>query len=308
MGEGSRGIQKGWGDLGAGEDTKLSPGSGHGAMAPKRTARRANNLDGKTWTRYSISIWNDIRKTAEELRLGHPAMFPAQLPARLIECFATDEDRVILDPFVGTGSTVVAAKKLGRVGIGLDVSASFVETALLRLGQADMFSDADQQSRILVADARNLLDCVSPESVDMVITSPPYWNILTEKRTADYRDIRHYGDMPEDLGKIADYREFLAALQGIFRLVYSVMKPSKYCVVVVMDIRKRDKFYPYHSDVAALMQQIGFMYDDLIIWDRRQEYNNMRPLGFPARFRINKAHEFILIFQKPPSARTPETC
>ncbi len=280
-------------------ETKLFPEMDGAAIASKRNARRANNLDGKTWTRYSISIWNDIRKTAEELRLGHPAMFPAQLPARLIECFTTDEDRVILDPFVGTGSTVVAAKKLGKVGIGLDVSASFVETALLRLGQADMFSDTDQQSRILRADARNLLDCVSPESVDMVITSPPYWNILTERRTADYRDIRHYGDMPEDLGKIADYREFLAALQGVFRLVYRVMKPSKYCVVVVMDIRKRDKFYPYHSDVATLMQQIGFVYDDLVIWDRRHEYNNMRPLGFPARFRINKAHEFILIFQKP---------
>jgi len=47
------------------------------------------------------------------------------------------------------------------------------------------------------------------------------------------------------------------------------------------------------------MQAIGFIYDDIIIWDRRHEYNNMRPLGYPAVFRVNKAHEFILIFQKP---------
>ena len=54
-----------------------------------------------------------------------------------------------------------------------------------------------------------------------------------------------------------------------------------------------------HADLAGIMQQLGFIYDDLIVWDRRHEYNNMRPLGYPYRFRINKAHEFILIFQKP---------
>jgi DNA modification methylase len=266
---------------------------------PRRSAKRANNLDGKTWTRYSISIWNDIRKTPEELRLGHPAMFPVQLPMRLIECFTTEDDKIILDPFVGVGSTVLAARRLGRIGIGLDISHKFVEIALKRLGQADMFAESSQQSRIITADARNLLDHVAPESVDMIITSPPYWNILTEKRTADYREIRHYGEMPEDLGKITDYHEFLSALQGVFRLVYRAMKSSKYCIVIAMDLRKKDKFYPYHADIASFMQQIGFIYDDLIIWDRRQEYSNMRPLGYPAKFRINKAHEYILIFQKP---------
>ncbi len=266
---------------------------------PKRTAKRANKLDGKTWTRYSISIWNDIRKTTEELHLGHPAMFPIQLPMRLLECFTTDEEQIVLDPFVGVGSTVLAARRLGKIGIGLDVSPNFVEIALKRLGQADMFAESSQQSRIIRADALNLLDHVAPESVDIVITSPPYWNILTEKRTADYREIRHYGDMLEDLGKVTDYHEFLSALQGVFRLVYRAMKPSKYCIVIVMDLRKKDRFYPYHTDIATFMQQIGFIYDDLIIWDRRQEYSNMRPLGYPAKFRINKAHEYILIFQKP---------
>ncbi|MCL0029889.1 site-specific DNA-methyltransferase [Dehalococcoidia bacterium] len=266
---------------------------------PKKIGKRANKLDGRTWTRYSISIWNDIRKTAEELHLGHPAMFPVQLPMRLIECFTTDGDQIVLDPFVGVGSTVLAARTLSKIGIGLDVSPNFVEIALRRLGQADTFAESSQQSRIIRADARNLLDHVDPESVDMVITSPPYWNILTQKRTADYREIRHYGDMLEDLGKIADYHEFLSALQGVFRLVYRAMKPSKYCIVVAMDLRKKDKFYPYHADIATFMQQIGFIFDDLIIWDRRQEYSNMRPLGYPAKFRINKAHEYILIFQKP---------
>ena len=57
-------------------------------------------------------------------------------------------------------------------------------------------------------------------------------------------------------------------------------------------------FFPFHSDLATRMQALGFVYDDLILWDRRQEYNNLRPLGYPYRFRVNKVHEFLLIFQK----------
>ena len=57
-----------------------------------------------------------------------------------------------------------------------------------------------------------------------------------------------------------------------------------------------------HSDLAALLSDPSrggrYVFDDLIVWDRRAEYNNLRPLGYPAVFRINKVHEFLLIFRK----------
>ena len=82
--------------------------------------------------------------------------------------------------------------------------------------------------------------------------------------------------------------------------MFTALKPGKYCAVVVMDLRKKDKFFPLHADLARkLSEEIGFIFDDMILWDRRQEYNNLRPLGYPYVFRINKAHEFILIFKKP---------
>lgn len=85
-------------------------------VRPRRSKRRANDLDGAAWLRNSISVWDDIRKTAEEASLGHPALFPAQLVTRLIESFTTAEQRLILDPFTGVGSTVIAAEALGSVG------------------------------------------------------------------------------------------------------------------------------------------------------------------------------------------------
>ena len=56
-----------------------------------------------------------------------------------------------------------------------------------------------------------------------------------------------------------------------------------------------------HADLATRMQEVGFLFDDIIIWDRKRDYNNLRPLGYPSVFRINKVHEYILIFQKPAS-------
>jgi DNA modification methylase len=132
-----------------------------------------------------------------------------------------------------------------------------------------------------------------------VITSPPYWDILLQRRTADYKERRHYGDAQGDLGKVPGYEDFLSALRQVFEQVAIALGPGKYCCVVVMDVRKKNRFYPLHADVAAMMQGLGFLFDDVIIWDRRHEYNNLRPLGYPYRFRINKVHEFILIFQKP---------
>lgn len=266
----------------------------------KRGERRANQLDGKTWTKYSISIWSDIRKSTEEIQLGHPAMFPLQLAHRLIECFTTAQDTLILDPFVGVGTTVIAADRSDKTGVGIEISSKFVEIAEKRLGQRELFTTKPRASHIYCDDSRNLLKYVSPNSADMVVTSPPYWDILTQKRTADYKAIRHYGDAEEDLGKIPDYGEFLDALAGIFRLVFTALKPNKYCAVVVMDLRKKDQFYPFHADLARkLSQEVGFIFDDLFIWDRRHEYNNMRPLGYPSVFRVNKAHEYVLIFKKP---------
>lgn len=260
--------------------------------------KRANELDGKTWLRYSVSVWNDIRKTKEEIALKHPAMFPTALVCRLIECFTNSDASLILDPFAGVGSTLLAAKELGKDAIGLEISPEFVQLAEGRLSQMNLFGE-ETEIIIHTADSRELYRYVPPNSIDMVVTSPPYWDILLRKRTADNKEQRDYGDTESDLGKIRDYEKFLFELRNIFEQVFIAMKPKSYCCVIVMDLRKKNRFYPYHIDISQSMEDIGFIFDDTIIWDRTHEYNNLRPLGYPSVFRINKAHEFILIFQKP---------
>jgi DNA modification methylase len=277
----------------AGEEIKTAAENG-------REGKRGNDLDGAEWTRCSISIWSDIRKTAEENALKHPAMFPVMLVERVIRCFTRDDQKQILDPFSGSGSTLIAAHRLGRRGIGFEVCPEYVSLTRQRL---DSLGADPAEYRLYDESAQRIPQVLEPESVDLCVTSPPYWNILSQKRSADYKEIREYGPGEDDLSRLADYTGFLDRLAAIFHGVYRVLKPGAYCVVNVMDLRKKACFYPFHSDLAGRLagEEHGgrFIYDDLIIWDRRADYNNLRPLGYPAVFRVNKVHEFLLIFRKP---------
>jgi len=270
--------------------------------ARPRAAKRANDLDGGRWLANSISVWSDIRKTAEEASLNHPAMFPSMLVERFIESLTTASQGVVLDPFMGSGSTLVAAQRLGKTGIGIELNPKYIALAKrrLRTGLLDM-ADGRPAHAIHAGDARDLLSFVKPGTIDITVTSPPYWDILNQSRTADGKEIRNYGNLEGDLGTISLYNEFIDGLQQVFEQVHVAMKPESYSVVVVMDLRKKSEFFPFHSDVAAMMQRAGFIYDDLVIWNRQAEYNNLRPLGYPSVFRINKVHEFCLIFKTKPA-------
>jgi len=257
---------------------------------------KLNNLNGKTWTRYSISIW-DIIKSPEENKLKHPAMFPIELCKRLIEIYSKKGD-TILDPFMGSGSTIVAAKDLERKGIGIEINPDFMKIAKKRLSQQKLLESNVEETPLFCDDAAYITKHLKPDSIDLVITSPPYWNIHTRKRTADYKESRPYSTMERDLGNIEDFNEFMEQLKIIFEKIWTVVKSGKKCIVVVMDIRQGSDFIPFHMNVCNMMKDINFTLEDVIIWDRRREYNNLRPLGFPYAFIVNKTHEYILIFRK----------
>jgi len=267
-------------------------------------AEKMNNLSGKEWLQNSFSIWRDIRKNKEELKLKHPAMFPIALAEKLIKIYTKHDGEVILDPFVGVGSTIIGAKNLKKKGIGIELNPEFVKIAKERLSQETLEkNNLSYEPKIYCGNSKELRKFVKENSVDLCINSPPYWDILNQKRTVDDRKIGNYSNSANDLGNIKSYEEFLKELKEVYSEVYKVLKPNKRCCVVVMDIRKKDKFYPFHIDITKIMEEIGFELEEFIIWDRQHEYNNMKTLGYPWVFRFNKVHEFICIFWKRDSAK-----
>ena len=298
--------------------------------------KRCNQLDGKTWTRYSISVWSDLRKETAEIKLKHPASFPLEMARRCIEIFTAGDGELVLDPFAGSGTTLMAAWELGRWGIGLELYPEYVELFNRRFqqeaaapaqetrppggkrgtGLAEVPREKNreknlfdqpvggsicQKPRMILDDARNMQLYLQPGEVDLVLTSPPYWDIMQSRRSADRKEPRPYGESAQDLGRLEGYRVYLQQLCQIFKQVYRVLKNGGYCLVVVMDLRKRNRFYPLHLDLTYHLERLGFALDDIIIWDRRHEYNRLRPLGYPAVFRVNKVHEYLLIFKKEPT-------
>jgi DNA modification methylase len=202
---------------------------------------------------------------------------------------------------MGIGSTMLAAMNQGMKGIGFDLSSDYCNIAKSRTGkfQGTLTSEIEILTPdIHNIDSRTISKVIEACSVDLVVTSPPYWDILNQKRTADGKIIRNYSSNTEDLGNIADYEEFLANLKNVYTEVYKVMKPGARCVAVVMDIRKKDKFYPLHEDQSRIMREIGFELDEYVIWDRQRDYNNMKTLGYPYVYRFNRIHEFICIYLK----------
>ncbi len=256
-----------------------------------REKNRLNTLDGKTWTRYSISIW-DIGKTTEEIRLHHPALFPQKLVERLIRIYTKPGDTV-LDPFMGAGSTLLAALKLDCQAIGVDISTEYVKLAQKRLKHNSC------SAKIFCENAQNLSTFIPSDSIDLIITSPPYWNIHQQRRTADGKSPRPYTPLAQDLGNISAYTDFINSLGTVSAQLFMALKPGHWCILIVMDLRKKNQFYPLHIDCIQQWSKVGFQLEDIIIWDRRKDYHNLRPLGYPTTFRVNKVHEYILIFQKP---------
>lgn len=273
----------------------------------KAAKKRLNDLDGSKWLLYSKSVWDDIIVSSSE-KTYHPAQFPVALVRRLLRIFTHEKD-LVLDPFLGSGTTLIACRALQRHGIGVELNSNYVKLTKSRL--ADQTLDATSEQLVICADSRNLLrltdlnqfmEKLGKKYVDFMVTSPPYWDVLHEshKKTVlpPEKHPQQYSELKEDLGNIHDYWSFLNALKEVFKQVYELLHPNKYCVIVTMDIRKKDKVYSLHSDVVNLMSDLGFGYQDVIIWDRDREYNYLRPMGYPTTFIVNRVHEYILIFRK----------
>lgn len=254
-------------------------------------SKRANNLSGSEWLKSSISIWK-FNKSKQEKALKHPAVFPLSLVEQILDCFTSEERLTVLDPFMGTGTSLLAACQKGHYGIGFDIYDDFIEAANQKL------IPFPEQYQIISDDAVYTDHYIPSESVDIVITSPPYWSILNRKRTADYKPVRTYGNHITDIGNIVEYETYLSRFTDIMASVATTMKPNAYAIVNVMDIRIKNRLYTLHSDAYQSLAQVGYKLDDIIIWDRRADYNNLRPLGYPYKFRLNRVHEYILILQK----------
>lgn len=270
-----------------------------------------NDLTAKEWIPETVSVWIQkglgARHPDAQIERQHPAPFSFTDVARLIRFF-TKRGGVVLDPFVGIGSTLKACALEGRRGIGIELNAKFVELTRKRLDAEvrDLFASVGSQE-VLEGDARELLPTLQAESVDLVLTSPPYWSILKkEDHKAKQERLANglrtdYGSDTRDLGNIANYDDFLHELSGILGQCVRTLKKGGHMTIVVSDFRDKSHYVMFHADLARAMESHGLEMRGLKVLYQR--HKKVYPYGYPYSYVPNIHNQYILILQKPKGQR-----
>lgn len=201
-----------------------------------------NCLTAKEWIKCQLGVWQ-FAYEGQDIRDKnlHPATFPIALAKRVISLF-THEGELVLDPFVGSGTTLVAARDLNRNAVGFDLQAKYITLCAERLESYTLFNQAQQIA--IQDDARNIPAYLEPETVSLIWTSPPYANLLNRKRlnksrrkrrNEQYGKIEQYSQDPRDLGTIP-LEEYTQAMGDICEALFSLLRPRAHCVINVPDI------------------------------------------------------------------------
>jgi DNA modification methylase len=278
----------------------------------KRTCNCApthiNCLTAKEWVKAQVGIWEfyyekrDIRDKSV-----HPAVYPIALAAKCIETF-THKGELVLDPFAGTGSTLLAAQDLGRNAVGFDLKKEYVELANERLKQKSL---QDTKQIAVCADAHKIDEYLDKETIALCMTSPPYANMLNKPRLnksmrADSRKNEHfmkvqqYSNDPKDLGTM-NHDAYAKTLTSIYKRILPLMKPKGHCVINVNDVWENNKRYPTHIYVVEALHNAGFELRNILIWDKRNLVNGVGIFGWPSNYiKLGATFEYVLDFWKPP--------
>jgi DNA modification methylase len=277
---------------------------------PKRNAakpvNRINDLTAKEWIPETVSVWiqRGLGKAHEHAQIErqHPAPFSYQDIARVIRFF-TKAGETVLDPFVGVGSTLKAAAIERRKGIGIELNKKYADLAELRL-KTELAGEVDpcRDQKLILGDARRVIPTLASNSVKLVVTSPPYWNILhkqdhkARQERVDHGLDTQYSNDAGDLGNIESYPAFLTTLADTLALTRACLHDGGHLCIVVGDFRRHSRYFMFHADIAREMESRGFTLKGLKILYQR--HKRVFPYGFPYSYVPNLHHQYIVILAK----------
>ena len=260
-----------------------------------------NDLTGKEWLLLTKSFWETETSVIDKGAYGHPAPFMVEDVKKLISLF-TKKGMTVLDPFVGSGTTLIAANILERKGIGIDLNSKYKLLYKERMSNLNL----EETGEYIVGDSLSVLDEV--KNVDYIVTSPPYHNILrnTSKGTRnnngkDYRmaardGVEYYSELDNDLGNFEQYEDFLDALKAIMQKAYICLNNKKYISIIISDFTVNKKEVCVQGDIVRIMSEIGFEFSGTTIL--MQPVKPLYPFGFPYAYKINHHHQNIITFRK----------
>ena len=270
-----------------------------------------NCLTAKEWVKDQVAVW-ELYYEKRDIRDKdiHPAVFPIALPKKCIELF-THKGELVLDPFVGIGTTLIAARDLGRNAVGFDLNEKYIDFTNERLNQAQLNFGENTKQTAICDDAINILKYLDKETVSLCVTSPPYANMLNHERlnksirsdlrqNKHYKKVQQYSDNPRDLGTMK-IKEYIDELSKIYKRILPLLKPKAHCVININDLWEDNHRYPTHTYIIEAMEKVGYELRNIIIWDKRNLVNKVGIFGWPSNYiTLSTTFEYILDFWRKP--------
>jgi len=266
-----------------------------------------NCMEAKEWMKSQIGVWEFYyeKRDVRDKNI-HPATFPISLAKKVIELF-THEGELVLDPFVGSGTTLVAAWDTHRNAIGFDLHKRYIQLCGERLSNEKLFKETHQIA--IQDDARNIPKYLAEDSLSLIFTSPPYANLLNRPRKNKSRrdrdngqlgKIEQYSQDPRDLGTL-ELEKYSKEMGSIFKKLLPLLKPKAHCVINVPDMWWENERITIHVSLIEELRERGYELRNIIIWDRRNIVNRMGIFGWPSNYiTMGVTFEYLLDFWRPP--------
>jgi len=198
----------------------------------------------------------------------------------------SEEGETVLDPMVGAGTTLIECKLLHRNCIGIDINPKSVQLSV----NAILFKhETESEQTVYEGDVRTLNN-IENNSIDLICTHPPYMNLVKYSK----------GKIKEDLSNISSPKKFCNEFEPGIKEMYRVLKPNRFCAILIGDTRKGQHFVPLSYFVLQKFLQIGFVLKEDII---KAQHNCSYSRKWNASAKKLKfyliMHEHLFIFRKP---------
>lgn len=204
------------------------------------------------------------------------------VPRNIIKRYSKRGD-VILDAFVGCGTTLVEAKLLQRKSIGIDINPAAIVLAKEKLS---FRGELEYEPKLICGDARNL-KFIPSDSIDLICTHPPYANIIKYSNGIE-------GDI-----SLCEIDEFLINIKDVSKELFRVLKPNSICAFLIGDMRKNKNVVPLGFRTLQIFEENGFILKEVVI---KEQYNCKSTPKWQEKSKqynfLLLAHEYLFILQK----------
>lgn len=258
-------------------------------MTHTRTVSRSNPASGTQIADFELectTVWSFPQRGRWAGKSGsYRGNWAPQIPRNVILRYSQEGDTV-LDPMVGSGTTLVECAIIGRKGIGYDINPQVVALAKDNM-KLSGFNGA-HQIEIRQGDARHLPG-IGSGTVDLVLTHPPYVDI-----------VKYSDGLKGDLSLLHDVEAFCDEIENVAKECFRVLKPGRYCAILIGDTRRKQHYVPLAFQVMERFLKVGFLLKENVI----KQQHNCRATHYWAeqskKFNfLLIMHEHLFIFRKP---------